>query len=64
MDVVRHEAVSEQTEVRASTPLAEEFDVGLVVSISEENRLAAVAPLRYVVRYTYRNHAGDAWHES
>ena len=50
VDMVGHQAVRPDLDVMGAAPLRHQFEVGLVILLAKERWLAAVSPLRDVVR--------------
>ena len=62
MDVIRHQAVAQQTDTIAATVLGQRFQIEPPVFVNQEDILTVVAPLADVVRHPGRHHPSRAWH--
>jgi hypothetical protein len=62
VNVVGHEAIGEDAEAGVRVKLAEEVEVEGVVTVVEEDLLAAVAALGDVVGDVWEDDSGDAGH--
>jgi hypothetical protein len=58
--VVGHQAIAQQRHPEFAGPFGEKGQVNVTVAIAEEDFLAVVSPLRYVVRCADRDHASKA----
>jgi hypothetical protein len=62
MDVVGHQALAPHRHAMFSAFHGQEIAIKLVIGVAEENRLAAIAALRDMMRQSGNDEAGDAGH--
>jgi hypothetical protein len=62
MDVNGHQAITQDAPPMTLGLLAEQRQVKASLDVAEEDLLAAVPPLRDVLRYAHRDHACGARH--
>src|SRR5262245_26963916 len=61
--MVRHQAVCPNLDLVGATPLRHELQVTLVILITKKRLLAAVSPLRDVVRQAWGDNSCESRHE-
>lgn len=62
MNMIRHQAISEDAEVRLAGRGAEPIEIDLAIGVSEEDRLAVGSALGNVMGKTDGDGSGKSWH--
>jgi hypothetical protein len=56
MNMIGHQAISPDLDLVSAAPMCHQFQVALVIFITKERLLAAISPLRDVMRQTRCDH--------